>query len=336
MISQSTDKIQIWDIEDNTVFRCLGSQKIFNIRGRIDLDKSDIKNFYYVLNNSKSNSIPIGSNGTRLVNEGDFNIDTILVSELKHKNSIDLCIELKDGNVFQISRNFFVEPSPISENCSIDFSEIDRISEVAQIVDGNWQLMNDLQNGRCLKIDAENAGWDRIILFGSNDLKSNFEITAKLSVEKWVGNPHGVGILFHWKDHLQGDGTKLPSEWNTSLAWYYTFSKGLQIKNGVNGKVNELASKYYFSNRSLRKLFRVLLNRGNGKKFRSSDLQLGSPYFMKLRAEGEKYLFKIWQSTRKEPDWLVTAKDSTARRGAVGINAHRAAVNVYSFQFNKV
>jgi hypothetical protein len=208
-------------------------------------------------------------------------------------------------------------------------------------------LHNNPQNGHCIKISEETAGWDRIILFGPDNIKSNFEVLVKLSVEKWVGNPHGVGILFHWQDHMQGNGLNLPPEWNTSLAWYYTFSKGLQIKYGINSKITELASKYYFSNRSLRKLFRVLLNRGNGKKFRSSDLQLGSPYFMKLRAEGEKYLFKIWQSTRKEPDWLVTAKDSTARRGvtakdstarrgAVGINAHRAAVNVYSFQFNKV
>jgi hypothetical protein len=67
MISQETDKIQIWDFEENAVFRCLGSQKIFNIRGRIGFNKKDIKKFYYVLNNSKRNPIPIGSNGTRLI-----------------------------------------------------------------------------------------------------------------------------------------------------------------------------------------------------------------------------------------------------------------------------
>jgi len=234
-MSYSPARIEIWNLEEDVTFPCLGSQRIFNITGRIDYPITEIKNFYYVLNNYKSMPIPQGPDCGRLVNEGDFNIDTILVSELHPENTIDICLESLDGQFVKESRRFFVSHRSLPEAFNIHFSQITSLADVSQIVDGNWQLENSVAHGPCMRVKPEYAGWDRIILFGRPDIDNNFEVVAKLSVEQWVGNPHGVGIIFHWQDHKQGAGFRLPTEWNTSLAWYYTLSKGLQIKYGING-----------------------------------------------------------------------------------------------------
>ena len=73
-MSYSPARIEIWNLEEDVTFPCLGSQRIFNITGRIDYPITEIKNFYYVLNNYKSMPIPQGPDCGRLVNEGDFNI----------------------------------------------------------------------------------------------------------------------------------------------------------------------------------------------------------------------------------------------------------------------
>ncbi|NES68827.1 MAG: hypothetical protein F6K24_28175, partial [Okeania sp. SIO2D1] len=89
--------IEIWNIDTKTP--CfVGAQKIFNIIGR--LKKSDtIKKLFYALNKNPEKPVFFNKSNRpkrRLEKPGDFNIDTIEVTDLKKHNV--LYLKLVDKN----------------------------------------------------------------------------------------------------------------------------------------------------------------------------------------------------------------------------------------------
>jgi|GEM_PF-1779520 len=343
-----TPEIEIWNLTPG-VEALAGPQRIFNVVGRLTAPEC-VAELTYSLNGSLEQPVFFSRTAgdcDRLSAVGDFNIDTINFDELKSQNRLSLRLVMRHAKtseyevVFPI--RFWPEGPPKFhlnlEGC--DFPEM-----VGQVVDGKWQISPDESGIPCLQIKEADAGYDRIILFGRCNWSTGYEIFSKLSLAAWCGKTdHGLGIGFKWNPHLQGDGTCLPSQWNTGIGLYYfprslTIKPGLRISIGVDVHVDS-QGRYtgeYILKQGMLSFWRWAL--GNLQRhlfcrpYPIAQIATCRSYCFRLRILPEAYRFTIWPSESPEPAPQVVAHQPIDRHpeGAVGIIAHHCAVQVHEFE----
>ena len=343
-----TPEIEIWNLTPG-VEALAGPQRIFNVVGRLTAPER-VAELTYSMNGSPEQPVFFSRSAgdcDRLSTIGDFNIDTIEFDELKTQNRLSLRLVMLDNKTSQYEVVFPIRFWPEGlpkfhlnlEGC--DFPEM-----VGQVVDGKWQISPDESGIPCLQIKEADAGYDRIILFGRHSWSTGYEILAKLSLAAWCGKTdHGLGIGFKWNPHLQGDGTCLPSQWNTGIGLYYfprslTIKPGLRISIGVNVHVDS-QGRYtgeYILKQGMLSFWRWALGNLQRHLFcRPYPIAQIAPcrsYFFRLRIVPEAYRLTIWPSESPEPAPQVVAHQPIDRlpEGAVGIIAHHCAVRVYEFE----
>jgi hypothetical protein len=332
---------ELWNV-CNGVSTYVGAQNVVNIVGRL-LDYDAVERLSYRLNCGREIEICFRKRGSpehRLSRYGDFNLDTIRREQLRAENQIELIARLKDGNTVNAPYILTVRSNTTETGAfKLDLTGSNHPQEVGQVVDGKWVVDRSEEDEMFLGIRRDDAGLDRIILFGSDGLNENFTLRARIEVVGWTRPVHNVGLLFNWHPHLQGDGSWLPGQWTTGLGYYYSHCKGLRIRIGVNVHTNSLGEKVgdkilgeeklsasiYWMDRMFRKVSR-------GRYF-VSQITLGVHYWLELSAASGAYRLTVWPAngSRPSPQISVNCGREHLAKGAAGIIAHHCVVRVFEF-----
>ncbi|MGH7414243.1 MAG: hypothetical protein ACREKJ_08585 [Candidatus Rokuibacteriota bacterium] len=342
-----TDRLEVWNLTPGVTAR-VGAQAVFNVLGRVKAP-GRTEHLWYRLNESPERKVFFNRgprNAGRLERPGDFNIDTIDPGELKPWNWLRLGIldeaarEEQEYEIgFPCSR--LEDGAP---RLRLDLEGIAHPQEVGQVVDGKWRVSRDERGRRCLEIRREDAGLDRIIVFGREDWTSSYEVTARLRVTAWTGVLHNVGLLFKWNAHLPGDGTWLPTQWSTGLAYYYSDCPGLRVRFGVDVHEDARGRKVgdYILKEAPLSSWRRWLATGARRVAPSSpwfpQVVAGRDYWFNARIRPDEYTLTVWKDGGRRPSPQVVVEAPTDRlpRGAVGLIAHRCGVRMYEFEVSGV
>jgi len=335
-------EIDLWNVCDGVPVYT-GAQSNVNILGRLRRPE-EVGELTYSLNGGPA--LPVffknaEATANRLALPGDFNIDTIDRDQIQSDNSLVMTASLRDGGSEEQTWRFPAVPAGNSDKSfRLDLQGVEHPQQVSQLVDGRWRVGGDDRDNRWLEIPEEDAGLDRVILFGRDDLTTGYTIRARVLVTSWVGIPHNVGLLFKWNPHLRGDGTNLPSQWSTALGYYYSNCPGIRIRYGVDVHVNADGQKmgdYVLAEATLSRwralAGRVIRRLGGGSRI-FAQLAPGTPYCFELRIEEAAHALTVWRCGRSKPSPQIVVDNPTQYldRGAAGIIAHRCGVRVYDFE----
>jgi len=345
-----TDELEVWNLAPDVTAK-IGAQTIFNVVGRLKSPEKT-QRLFYCLNDGPEKEVffnPGPKRLGRLENMGDFNIDTIDLESLSTKNQLGFRIVDHNSREKRFRLSFpcawYEEKEPKFELC---LDGVEHPQRIGQVVDGKWRVGCDERGERCLEIRREDAGLDRIILFGRYDWTTGYEVLTRLSVMAWTAVTHNVGLVFKWNPHAQGDGTHLPTQWSTGLGYYYSRSPGLRIRFGVNvhhdvngNKIGDYIMKespLSFWRWRAGQLGHALLNSILRLKYPFSQIVPGRQYYFRLRVHPERYALSVWQVDAREPQPQVEVQAPVERlpHGAVGIIPYNCGVRVYEFNVQPI
>jgi hypothetical protein len=353
-----TNTIELWNLVDGIASKA-GAQRIFNVVGRLK-NPTQIEKLYYSLNGNPEKLVFFNSSTSvaeRMENLGDFNIDTIELEDLQSNNTLVFRTIDRDRNETKHQVDFpiswFTEKSP---SFKLNLEGIEHPQQVGQILEGKWSISrDDRTNEPFLEVSPEDAGYDKIMLFGRQDWTDGYEITARLCVTSILKDNHNCGVFFKFNPHLQGDGTCLPSQWSTGLGYYSSLSKGLRIRFGVDVHRDEqrkLHGSYILDEQVLepflywkgkivrgihRRLGRINPRLGEVRK-PMSQLVPGKQYCWKMIVDRDRYSFTVWEYGTKEPLPQTVANKPIDRlpQGCVGIGAYQCSLRLYEFNVSPI
>ncbi|NIA25990.1 MAG: DUF1349 domain-containing protein, partial [Gammaproteobacteria bacterium] len=279
------------------------AQKWIDLLGNVD-DPDGIASLSYTLNGGASHSLSIGPDTRRLLMPGDFNVqistadpdlvvgaNTVVITAvdgLSNPTTKTVTVNWSTGNVW---------PLPYS----IDWSTVTDIQNVAQVVDGQWEVNNNL-----LTVDI---GYDRLIDIGDVTW-DQYEVLVPMTirgldtVNGYDSPSYGpaLGILMGWDGHedctvfdepicdpsAQPVWGWWPSGSLGELRWTDTF-EGLRLIGFNPDTSSELAQ----------------------------PLTIGATYWFRMRVEttldGPLYSLKIWEDGTTEPaTWQLTDQQGQA------------------------
>jgi hypothetical protein len=338
-----TDQIEIWNLTDGKIARS-GCVDIFNIVGRV-ADPASIEKFAYQLNDGPE--VPVCFTRTpepvaRLRQPGDFNIDTIALADLRPENRLSFSIKRTGGSAYRHAIRFRTAPFECAEpRFRLELNGASGAEEVGQVVEGPWRVGEDEQGRRCLEIVPEDAGYDRIILFGREDWTSGYEVRARLAVTRIVDR-HNIGLVFKWNPHERGDGTWLPKKWSSGLGYYCSYGEhpGIRIRFGVQAHYDEagqIRGNYLLAHCPLTTRRQVLFNRIKEKARLArwtTELQEGREYSFRMVVQPRRLALAVWlaDSAEPPPQLLVDDPIDPLSQGAAGILAYQVGVRLYEFE----
>lgn len=262
----------------------------------------------YSLNKGPLTILSMGPNTKRLLQQGDFNADLPLTSLQTGTNTLMVRavdatgkVTIRPVTVEKVTGN--VWPLPYS----IDWSQVTRINDVAQVVDGQWMLEPN-------SVRPTVTGYDRLV--GMGDLTwQDYQVTVPITVHAVDTNGYGppsngpgVGVLCRWVGHSDD---------------------GAQPQQGIYplGAIG----LYRWTNNS-GNFFNIFGNNGRllATAPTSDVLQLNVPYYFKFRVQTGTshvtYRFKTWPTSQAEPaEWKLVGTQSLATdpgHGSVLLLAH--------------
>lgn len=322
-----------------------GSQLVFNVVGRVHQPHRTAA-LAYSLNGGPERPVYFQrkhSRWGRLERTGDFNIDTITQDQLRRHNTLTLKLidrtRRETQHTIRFDHELFASPE---RRFRLDLQNTDSPEQAGQIIDGCWRIEKDEHGVRCLRVRAENAGYDRLITFGSHDWTTGYEVTARLCVTEWTNLRYqNVGLLFKWNPHARGDGRHLPREWSTGLAYYAAMCPGLRLRFGVNVHLDKAGRKrgcHVLAERpysAWRRLVGFVKNEALrlGKR-PITQLRTRVMYQFRLHVHPERYALTVWPADEPEPapQLEMLNPPDLLPTGSVGIIAAYSAVNVYDFE----
>jgi len=304
--------IDVW-YGDTQSFGDIGNaQRWINILGHVSADET-IASLTYKLNGGAEQPLSFQEDFKRIATDGDFNIE-IARSDLRvGENSLLIVATNKGGEQVrrQVKINYSANrrwPLPYE----IDWSKAESISDVAQVVDGKWQLSKD-------GVRSVDRYYDRVIAFG-DETWTNYEVTTSVTVHgltppREKPNTTGVthaAIALRWPGH-DADG-KQPS-----VKWYPV---GATAELRFGSDLQNCRWRIFDGKRR----FYVESNRRR-------QLEFDRPYRVKHRVESldeqwTKYSVKLWPNGSDEPaDWdLVRIEEGDLKSGSALLIAHHSDV----------
>lgn len=340
----SNNDLTIWNLHAGVPLR-FGAQDIVNIVGRLSRP-AEVAEFCYSLNDAPKKPIAFRRThdaSLRLVREGDFNIDTIDCHDIRPRNTLTFFISRTDNTSRRYTIDFPARPlTPDAHSYSLDLQGVDHPQEVAQIVDGHWKVVYNSNGERCITIAPEDAGYDRIILFDGAGHAPRQHVRARLRVVDWTRRRHNVGLLFRWQSHAGGDGYDLPTRWSTGLGYYYSHSRGLMLRFGVDVHYDSNGVKLgdYCLADTVFSSWRHAVNVA-GKLARRApvfpQLTAGREYFFELCDEPDYCSLTVWPVGREQPapQLFVPDPPKLLPPGAFGVIAHYCSVEILDFEISR-
>lgn len=296
-------------------------QDRINILG--NLSPSDGYTLEYQINGGAFQPVTLGTDppsNARLVNVGDFNIelfdpnyhqaeaDINVPPELRLVNGVNtLVLRVLDSAEEEIpaaGQEVTIHYTPLGELTwplpyQIDWSAAGDISQVAQVIDGKWEI-----TGGELRI--REPGYDRLIGLGGVDW-DDYEVRTSFIVHTNPGSEGGIGVIIGWQGHYQRGSETPTTGWARLGAYgYYSYRPGKHLV--------------------------IRLDDADPPAGQPFDFEFGTRYHLVMQVESEPgdpneshYRLKMWKEGDSEPaEWGVERTDSDDRRpmGSVLLVAH--------------
>jgi hypothetical protein len=313
----SAPVINIW-YGDNQSFGQIGSpQPMINILGNATA-QDGIASLTMSLNGEPSQMLSLGCNLYRLAHPGDFNaeIDRRALSE--GANVVEIVATDSSGGSCRkkVTVNYAPGTSwPLPY--SIDWSRVNNIQDVAQIIDGHWLLDST-------GVRSAFPYYDRVIAMGDNSWK-DYEamLTVTWNCLPVLNNKGGApyqdhahaSICLRWQGH-DNDGRRPLRKW-----WPLGGLAGLTTRADSPDKM-----QWYFW-------------KGDGSRHLMGDstraMVVGRPYTYRVRVETlpdskSRYSMKAWDAASEtEPhDWdmVVDENEQDLRSGTLLFVVHHGDV----------
>jgi hypothetical protein len=225
----------------------------------------------------------------RLVSSGDFNIEINPSDLLPGQNTVLIRANNDNDSVETVTVNYSAGntwPLPYT----IDWSQVSDIADVAQVVDGQWQLQAD-------GIRPSVLGYDRVVAIGDLDWQ-DYDVLVPITIHRFpeedVG---GVGVVARWLGHFQVDDEQ------PGAGWWNIGAYGLWRNRFDNGQ-----------DRS--KLWMYTGHYDIVKDDSGFMMDLDVPYNFRMRVQTKKagggfYSFRVWEAGRPEPSgWTFEVQDN--------------------------
>lgn len=282
-------------------------QRWVNILGTVS-DEDGISSLVYLLNDGEEMPLSIGPDLRRLADPGDFNVDIDRADLLPGENKLVLTAtdELGNQEVVTVTVNFEndrVWPGTYV----IDWQQETNIQDVAEVVDGLWEIRDGA-------IHTVAPSYDRVVNIG--DIAwTDYEVTVPVTIHgiHFAGNVvsggPGVGLVMRWTGH-----TDIPvPDWQPKAGWQphgiiavYRWEDPSESHLRLEGTFGDVEDVYL-----------------------DNPLQLETRYIYKLRGETldnglTLYSFKVWLDGLPEPEeWNVQNEVSGLPNGSLVLIAHQ-------------
>ena len=273
--------IDVWYGDEQTFGTPGETQRWVNILGNV---AGEVTSATYSLNGGPEVTLKLGSNMRRLEKPGDFviELDYDQLDGSAVDDVVTITVNYADGSVH--TRDVAIEYESgnfYPADYAIDWSSVTDIQDVAQVVDGNWQLTGD-------GIRLEEPGYDRFVTIGDTNWDFYEFTTSVTAHDLTTVDPRvngvgvfGFGMLWngHTNDPIHGS--------NPHQGW------------------NPLELLVFYGNSS--EEFRFFGKNGGYPV----SLEEGKTYEVTLRVEqanvlDKTYMLKIWEAGTAEPvEWTV-------------------------------
>jgi hypothetical protein len=272
--------IDVW-YGSNQRFGHIGTaQRWVNILGNAS-DPDGLASLSYSLNQGSDVHLFVGPDSRRLAKPGDFNIDIDIGDLASGLNEVIITATDTLGNIATetITVDYVGDrtwPIPYT----VDWGQAQAIQEVAQVVDGPWELVGD-------GVRPTSISYDRLVAIGDVNWTS-YEVVVPLTVHSvdaggfaFPSMAPGLGLLVHWTGHTDDPvaGWQPKSGWKPfgAIGWWRW--------------LDQSSARLEFA------------ESGIGKDFTPT---VGVRYLFKLRAEstpnqGAMYRMKVWEEGQPEP-----------------------------------
>lgn len=332
--------LTLWNLHDG-VCAVSDAQRIFNVLGHLDDPTAELT---YALNGAAARPVHVLSErvgASRTHRVGDFSIDTILCSDLRPENRLVLTVRGAGREPASRILRFTARPVPTTFPGLGEAADgTVHAEELGQIVDGRWRLTRE-DGEPVLRILPRDAGYDRIILLGLPEPPS-YEISARIAVDEWLSASHNIGLVFDWYGHDSGDGSCLPREWTTGLAYYASSGEGLRLRVGARvrttpsgGRIGSVVLDETPMSRWRHRATRSLRAMGIGRWY-LPQLRAGVTYDVRLRVRQGHHALTVWRAGAPEPGPQVGARvPRLLMPGAAGLIAFNCAVRVHEFEVSQ-
>ena len=291
-------------------------QQWVNILGNVSAP-SGIASASYTLNGGASQFLRVGPNGFRLADTGDFNVEidhgslnpganTVVITatdNLNHTTSHTVTVNWANtGQVW---------PLPYS----IDWSTVKNISDVAQVVDGQWAIQPDGT------VRTMQTGDDRLIALGDVSW-TDYQITSEITLNAGDCVDFGLGLFVGWTGHTYlSVGVPQPDQPRTGHPFFGESAYGSLAYPDLDIALNISANSPNYPEA-------LLIQDTSGLK-----LTPGVKYIMKFAVQrnpgntSSEYFVKVWPATATEPaSWNLQAQGD-ASTGAALLGTFRADVS---------
>jgi len=305
------DKIQVWYGDTQTFGNVGEAQTFINVLGNVYTE--DLISLSYTLNGGGARTLTVGPDNARLEYDGDFNVD-IAYGELDGSaldDFITITATYSDGSVETEDVTIEYEDGQgWPTDYSIDWSSVTDIQDVAQIVDGEWELTGD-------GIRTVETGYDRFVIMGDTSWDF-YEARTSVTVHDISAQFGLVGFALWWNGHTNDP------------------HPGRQPLTGFNP--SDLL--FYQGNWVGTPHFDIFPNIGGGR----FTMDEGVRYNLVIRAEQSNqidrlYSLKVWEDGEAEPiDWLMVQEiqHDEPISGAFGFVAHLYDIEYHDLQVTEI
>ncbi|MCC7145752.1 MAG: hypothetical protein IT443_04845 [Phycisphaeraceae bacterium] len=262
------------------------------------------------------NPLPLGPTAFRLRSLGDFNIELEADGLQEGDHSLRIVANDMDGHETEAIVKLHVQHGPPPAlPMTIDWHASKNINDVAQVVDGLWQL----QPGGVRPVEPH---YDRVIALG--DLRwTDCQLTVPMTIHQFVDSPasyrwpsygQAAGVLLRWQGHYDWGDMRPRRGWNPlgGLSFYGWLGEHQErrafLAGGRGGHIAVDKSGFH--------------------------VELGRSYLTKVRVQSRpgatsRYAVKYWPADQPEPSaWLLEAdgQEGELTRGSALLVAHHTDV----------
>ena len=217
VFAANTPTIDVW-YGLNQSFGDIGTpQSHINIFGNVsDPDGLDTNKLTFTLNGGSSQDYKIGPDNRRLAEAGDFNIDIPNSDLLDGVNTLEItAVDTLNNPATQTVTINFTNSNSWPTSYTADWSLASEISDVAQVVDGSWQLTGG--GVRPTVLD-----YDRLIAIGDVSW-TDYTVIVPVTIHGLDTDPGayqapsnfpGIGLITHWQGHYDQFGSQPDWGWD--------------------------------------------------------------------------------------------------------------------------
>ncbi len=312
-------QIEIWNGFEQT-FGALGHPaQLLHIPGRVHAD-AGLHVLAFSLNGMRRMPLPTGPTAFRLLDSGDFNL-VLHRNQLKPgENTIRFIAYDKTGQETDVSVRVQLVmgrrwPLPFEA----DWKRWQRITDIAEVIDGHWQLDGE-------GVRTKQVGYDRLLAIGDVNW-TDYDVTVPMTIHSidesaaarmWPSMGRLIGVQMRFQGHSHWGDILPPRGWEP-LGAIAAFS---------HDSVNDPASQ-----------FRLRLLGGYkdhllAKQESPQSLHVGERRTLRccvrtLPSGASRFQAKVWRSDESEPaDWQLSAErqQGVLKSGSLLLMAHHVDV----------